>query len=581
MHTKVAYASTEDLGLSVVDPCDGVKTAGFLPEVSRFFDTLVPDPAYLYTHLNAMGRSEFYGANANSDWYGYNKHLDFDGLMHVPEDFGIDPARDAVRCKQLPYGFPSFYNATFFAHHKNTDPKALGFGDVVFVAHNPGMKRIELVTRISKAEARAKGQGYLLDRIRRGDRVEVSMGCKVPFDLCSVCTDWAALKEARALYNPKTMIHWGVAALLYHRKVKPIRGLAPKPEDWCSCMKTMRNKVLPSGLKVFVYNDLPRFFDISAVLIGADRTACVMFFQDTPDHDQPTSSSIPEPQDHRLDALKILGLGLKTASDAGIEKEIPEGFIDGVLRCDEQSDISPALQALQPELEVPQILSSLASAGILLRPREFQRVVLTSAGKDPDAKEFAGKVFGPSDEVDDSLALSPEKPAFEKLMGMLAPMRSSHPVHLRIRLGRHRLSPRFDLPDLEEDSSPVMQKIAALYNGYRLSAMEKAPEILDHELNRADLMTVKAAGFGTTAAVLATAPMVHWVASNLREKEQQGQQLGMLSGFMAHNPTTSSVLLIGAALRARMALKRREQEGKPSGLRGALKDVLNNAASAL
>ena len=41
-------------------------------------------------------------------------------------------------------------------------------------------------------------------------------------------------------------------------------------------MKEMPGKILPDGRKVFVYNHYPRFFDISFVFIGADRTSFVL-----------------------------------------------------------------------------------------------------------------------------------------------------------------------------------------------------------------------------------------------------------------------------------------------------------------
>ena len=973
MHIKTAYASAaEDTGLevNVVDFAQGgAKTAAFLPEVARFFEQLKPDPAYVYVHTNAMGRSEFYGSNANSDWYGYNANLDYDGLMHVPEDFGIDPARDLIRCKDWSHGYPSFYNATVYANHKNSDPKSLGFGDVVFATHNPGMKRIELVQRVSKAEARAKGKMYLLDRIRAGEKVDVSMGAKVPFDLClapgtlvrtptghkpienlvvgdlvwthkkryrrvtrtfrreieegveifatgaprlrsspahphrvirkealrrckgsvngekrrctpvdgvcsfcehrvevspewvdagdirvgdylvgnalqpggtrqewarlagyylgdgwtiyqrrgkkkdgekylialgisversrpehaervgaalqsaasqgndpklyaegggkaadkwylydrgvaetlqrwcgegsrekclaeevfgwdeysllellggwadadghfdqatgslristvnrglaldgvrvaralgmrptmtrmqgssgyskvpveswflalnredaarladhslkivaddrsrnvksnlvslpgmvlhpvrevrefdayeegllevynisveddesyeaeglvthncSICTDWDTVKKAwHQLYRPEFMKHPGIALLIYHKTIAPIRGLAPSPGDWCDCMTKGRNKILPDGRKIFVYNDFPRFFDISFVWVGADRTACVMYHLDSDLSHSETADPPVERRDHGTDdIIKALGLKMKVASESGIEKQIPDGFTERVVGCDAHSDITPAVDALLGEKPLSKVLSTLAASGILLRPREFQFGVLKSMGADPYDKRFAGKVFRPVDDVDDTLAIR-KTDRVSRLLDMLAPMRSSHPVHLRIRI-KKPVSTSFALPELEESDDEVLDKVAAMYNGYRLSALEKADQILEPGLHEADL-SVKTAGLGTAAMLLGTAPMVHWMAANLREKEQRGEQLGMLTGFMAHNPTTTSVLLIGAALRAQMALQKSQKQGdgRPQGLRGALKNVLNNASDAL
>jgi hypothetical protein len=65
--------------------------------------------------------------------------------------------------------------------------------------------------------------------------------CKVPYDVCSICQ-----------HKSKT------------------------PKDYCDHARTMMNKILPDGRKVFVYNPQPKFFDISFVFIGADKTAKVM-----------------------------------------------------------------------------------------------------------------------------------------------------------------------------------------------------------------------------------------------------------------------------------------------------------------
>lgn len=65
--------------------------------------------------------------------------------------------------------------------------------------------------------------------------------CKVPYDVCSICQ-----------HQSKT------------------------PKDYCEHARSMMNTILPDGRKVFVRNPKPRFFDISFVFIGADKTAKVM-----------------------------------------------------------------------------------------------------------------------------------------------------------------------------------------------------------------------------------------------------------------------------------------------------------------
>lgn len=187
MHLKYARINGErdgELLVQEVRPGRKVTAEGLMPVVHSFLEKLEPDPAYTYVLVNAMGYSEFYGSNSNTDWYGYNPHLEFNGLLNTPPGFGMDVEKDRMQSKDWPYGYPTFYGATAYAHHKNDNPQELGFGDVILSVANPRMKRIELVKRIFNEEAIKKGHESILNRIRAGERVDVSMGCKVPFDLC-------------------------------------------------------------------------------------------------------------------------------------------------------------------------------------------------------------------------------------------------------------------------------------------------------------------------------------------------------------------------------------------------------------
>jgi intein/homing endonuclease len=168
-----------------VRPGLAVKTASALgPGTQQLIDSLRPDPRYTYVLCNAMGHSQYYGANSNKDWYGHNPHIDFDGLLNAWPEIGKNIEADRMKGKGWPYGYPCFYDAAVYAHHKNTDPQGLGFGDVIYAGTNPVMKRVELVLRVFNEEAVRKGHTSILSRIRAGERVDVSMGAKVPFDLC-------------------------------------------------------------------------------------------------------------------------------------------------------------------------------------------------------------------------------------------------------------------------------------------------------------------------------------------------------------------------------------------------------------
>ena len=103
------------------------------------------------------------------------------------------------------------------------------------------MHRVELVVYLDRSLAKKFDAYSVIERIENGGFPDVSMGCKVPFDVCSICGNKSKTRD-----------------------------------DYCDHCKYMMNKILPDGRKVYVLNLTPRFFDISFVFIGADKTAKVM-----------------------------------------------------------------------------------------------------------------------------------------------------------------------------------------------------------------------------------------------------------------------------------------------------------------
>jgi len=177
-HSILAGEHEDELLVRELHPGELIKTSSYLtPALQEFVGSLRPEPATMYTLVNAMGYSEYFGANSNKDYYGYNRHIGHNGLLHEPPNFGNCPAKDREVGKRWFYGYPTFYNATVYAHHQNTCPETLGFGEIIYAGRNDRMKRIELVKKIDINLANKRGRGNILQRIRRGDRVDVSMGC--------------------------------------------------------------------------------------------------------------------------------------------------------------------------------------------------------------------------------------------------------------------------------------------------------------------------------------------------------------------------------------------------------------------
>jgi len=245
-----------------------------LPEVSQYIATLRPRPDAQYVLVNAMGAGEYWGSNINGD------HFPEAALVHTPKDWTGNPLLDKIRSKDWPYGFPTFYFAHPYAHHRNKDATR-AFGEVELAAWNPRMKRVELVTRVDEDKCQKFGGTGVWDKLKAGQYPDVSMGCKVPYDTCSICLDWATYRKAQATFIPGKDKSPGEAILRCHKALKAkngkgIRGVSITRADYCDHAKKQMNKILPDGRKVFVYNDYPKFFDISFVFIGADKTAKTM-----------------------------------------------------------------------------------------------------------------------------------------------------------------------------------------------------------------------------------------------------------------------------------------------------------------
>lgn len=222
-----------------------------------FLRSLSPNPNKVYTLISALGAGEFWGANSNGDYFNES------GLLHIPQGWGEMSHRmqKAVGAK-WEWGYPTFYNANIFQHHRNSDPRR-AFGSIEYTYWDPKMKRVLLVCAFDRSKARIEGADGVIDRIENGEFPSVSMGARVPYDCCSVCSDWSRITG-------------NFRRDLAEHKKKPIRGLSVTTRDYCQHLQFERGKIYPDGRKVFMWNLHPRFFDLSVVFIGADKTSYVL-----------------------------------------------------------------------------------------------------------------------------------------------------------------------------------------------------------------------------------------------------------------------------------------------------------------
>jgi hypothetical protein len=156
--------------------------------------------------------------------------------MGAGEYYGPNGRGDYFRETELLDNYHTFERlAHVFKFHVNKDPKN-SFGDVLAGVYNPRMHRVELVISVNREKA-----PDIAGDIDKGKFPSVSMGCKVMHDVCSVCGQ-----------VNKTV------------------------SQYCDHLKHHMGTILDDGRQVYADNVKPKFFDISFVPVGADRTARVL-----------------------------------------------------------------------------------------------------------------------------------------------------------------------------------------------------------------------------------------------------------------------------------------------------------------
>ena len=187
-------------------------------------------PGEIPVHLIAVGATEAYGPNRNGD--GFSKKA----------------------CKDFHKYFVK--DAKFYRNHKNTDPSK-SYGIVKASAYNEKMDRIELIVALNGDEKAAKANGGLvadkeMEKLASGKDVSVSMACRVPYDVCSYCGNKAVTRDDYC-DDVENGGHCKAGGLKHNMcKTASVDG-----------------KIV----RLYADNTKPMFFDISNVVIPADRIA--------------------------------------------------------------------------------------------------------------------------------------------------------------------------------------------------------------------------------------------------------------------------------------------------------------------
>lgn len=186
--------------------------SGYHPKIQDYIGKAKPIEELIQILITALGAYPFWPQNVNGD-----RFLE-PALAHEGDD----------------YGHRTFVtNANYYNHHINKDP-ALAKGKVLAAVWNEKAKRVELILGVNpQLDPDAAAE------IANGNNLAFSMGAKLPFDVCSICANQA-----------KTRL------------------------EYCDHLRYQMNQMDPiTGMLVGALNPRPKFFDISRVLIPADKTA--------------------------------------------------------------------------------------------------------------------------------------------------------------------------------------------------------------------------------------------------------------------------------------------------------------------
>lgn len=343
------------------------------PSVREFVDSWEPMDGHTAWLIDALG-SDVYGNNINGDRFPREM------LAHEGKDYGHKTFEH--------FGYPFF-------HHINKDPKFAYGPKVPLAVWQPEMERVQVVAWWSHELC-----GDLMDRLLDGEIIDVSMGCRVPFDQCTLCGN-----KAR------------------------------KRSQYCDHLRNEMNDLQANGIKVGAINWYPKFFDISRVVRGAEKCSKFMVpigvsfrrgrivktatVADT--YATRSSAELFEkvagamPDDVVLrEALMDLDAKIADEKYADIEKrvasnltpspeavEMSDQLLQGMSRLRQiEPDLPPELlNTMGKEHPLKSILTTMLGLGVVPKPKEFQRIVLVSLGKKDDADKYerAGQCFGERD----------------------------------------------------------------------------------------------------------------------------------------------------------------------------------------
>lgn len=427
-------------------------SSGYSTDILNYISKMERRADRYYVVIDAVGSEEVWGSNNNGD--GFPR----EALNHLSlrSDMGTD--KD--------YGYKTFeYYGKLFKHHANK-PYHPSFGEVLYAYWNPEMDRVELVVAVDTVSG-----SDIVEALETGTPVAVSMGAKLPFDECSICGKRARVREEYCKHltgHLRQVVTHEMSAL------------------WS---KEMGRQVVP-GQKVYAINRYPKFFDISKVRIGADRTAFVMgkAANEGIEHFAADMGDVYGITDRDIDKLaeldKEIGGGIGDVDGWVIPVSQMKESVENAIENDivRQRDLPDEVLDSLGGYDLKSVINSLIGLGVHPKPREFQRIVLIHIGERDLANKLdsRGVVFNDYDAAPISIGGSIEisQPVMSAVRDSLdersfLPPFAFKRIHPSVMIKRASLEnasgPAVRVPNFS-DPMLIMGTIAALYQGMKMKA---------------------------------------------------------------------------------------------------------------
>ena len=461
-------------------------------EVDEAVKNLKKKPNHKYMLLSAMGDGETWGSNKNGDYF---PNAALTGMQR----------KDEKGVKGNPVQrYKTFERGHFFHHHKNKiergDPH---FGYIANAIWNPKMRTVLLIVGVD-----ALKDPETADEIESGRVTSVSMGARLPYDVCSKCK------------NKRTKI-----------------------TENCECLRRgLLNKVQDDGSKVFLFNYEPDFFDISKVFkrafeggvsmmkVAADLTGSISSLDIALEYglvDDYLVDMFGDP------ILKTADLHTKILERI---QQLPDHLVSTIREVCKTEERLPAsfLNSLA-QFELYDIWGAFAEAGIIPTADEFAYLYLIKQGRYDLAMQYLGKDIELVEGVEPE-TISPE------LLGQIRVIMSGKSSDIQSRIdnemrrerGLNTLDQR--VYDTKRGTRKLkyrqVAKLGPLMSTLYFELRKNMQDAIKSKDNISGMN--KEAGQLLRAGAGFVAPYI--ASAHFQQKEMNGQPVGFLARTVAHNP---------------------------------------------